>query len=98
MLLEALACGLPILSTHCTAAPDLIEDGVQGFIVEPRRPELLADRILWAANHRAELAAMAIAARKTAEQFTWQRFRAGVVQAVGSFLAEEQSALRSRDV
>jgi glycosyltransferase involved in cell wall biosynthesis len=39
VLLESLACGLPILSTTNTAAPDLIEDGVQGFVVEPRRPE-----------------------------------------------------------
>jgi glycosyltransferase involved in cell wall biosynthesis len=87
VLLEALACGLPILSTTHTAAPDLIEDGVQGFIVEPRRPDLIADRIDWALHHRAEVAEMGSQARLCAEQFTWQRFRDGVVQAVEAFAA-----------
>jgi glycosyltransferase involved in cell wall biosynthesis len=88
VLLEALASGLPILSTTHTAAPDLIEDGREGFIVEPRRPDLLASQIEWAINHRAQLADMRIAARRRAELFTWERFRLGIVEAVRSFLAE----------
>ena len=82
VLLEALACGLPILSTTHTAAPDLIASGRQGFVVEPGRPEPLAERIEWALTHRAELFAMRAEARQLAEQFTWQRFREGVVDAV----------------
>lgn len=92
VLLEALACGLPILSTTHTAAPDLIQDGVQGFVVEPRRPELIADRIDWALNHRAGVVEMGHRARLCAEQFSWQRFRSGVVQAVGEFAASNQIA------
>jgi glycosyltransferase involved in cell wall biosynthesis len=86
VLLEALACGVPILSTTHTAAPDLIEDGTQGFVVEPRRVDLLAARIEWALNHRAELAQMRLAARERAEQFSWRRFEAGVVEAVRDFM------------
>ncbi len=89
VLLEALACGLPILSTTSTAAPDLVTDGVQGFVVDPRRPDLLAGRIEWALLHRAPLAEMRIAARQRAETFTWQRFRLGIVEAVRRHLAEE---------
>ena len=92
VLLEALASGLPILSTTHTAAPDLIESGRQGFIVEPRRPELLADRIEWALTHRAELSAMREQARLLAEQFTWQRFRLGVAAAVREALHSAASA------
>jgi len=89
VLLEALSCGLPILSTTRTAAPDLIESGVEGFIVEPRRPDLIADRIDWALNHRAEVVEMGHRARLSAEQFTWQRFRSGIVEAVGQFTASD---------
>lgn len=93
VLLEALACGLPILSTTHTAAPDLIENGRQGFIVEPRSAEQLAERICWALAHRAELFAMRSEARRLAEQFTWQRFREGVVHAVQqSFLRGDAAA------
>jgi glycosyltransferase involved in cell wall biosynthesis len=86
VLLESLACGLPILSTTHTAAPDLIEDGVQGFIVEPRRPELLAERIQWALDHPADLGRMRTDARNRAEAFTWTRFRTQAAAAVQHYL------------
>ncbi len=88
VLLEALASGLPILSTTHTAAPDLIDEGVEGFIVEPRRPDLIAEKIDWAVEHRTELAIMGERARERATQFTAERFRAGVVSAVREFMAE----------
>ncbi len=92
VLLEALASGLPILSTTHTAAPDLLTDGPhgyqEGFIIEPRRPDLLAERIEWAVDHRAELAEMGQRARTRATQFTAERFRSGVVDAVRDFLPE----------
>lgn len=91
VLLESLACGLPILSTTHTAAPDLIEDGVQGFIVAPRRPDLLANRIEWALTHREALDRMRSAARARAELFTWERFRSEVALAVCGYLAAQAS-------
>ncbi len=90
VLLEALASGVPILSTTHTAAPDLIEEGQQGFVIEPRRPDLVAERIDWALSHRAELRDMKFAARKRAEQFTWNRFQSGVVAAVREFMASDE--------
>ena len=82
VLLESLACGLPILATTHTAAPDLITDGEEGFVVEPRRPDLLADRIAWALANREELARMRTAARGCAERFPWSRFRHDVANYV----------------
>ena len=91
VLLEALASGLPILSTTHTAAPDLIDDGVEGFIVGPRRPDLLAERIAWAASHRVELREMATRARQRAEQFTWQRFRTQAADSVRQYLQSNEA-------
>lgn len=96
VLLESLACGLPILSTTHTAAPDLITEGKEGFIVEPRRPDLLAERITWCLEHRDALEAMRQAARSTAEAFTWGRFRHDAAAAVGSYL-ESLDSLDSLD-
>lgn len=95
VLLESLACGLPILSTTHTAAPDLIEEGVQGFVVEPRRPDLLAERIQWGLSHRGELEAMRVPARRRAEAFSWKRFRTGIVDAVSSFFEADASEAAS---
>lgn len=88
VLLESLACGLPILATTHTAAPDLITEGHEGFIVEPCRPDLLADRIAWCLEHRAALAEMRHHARATAERFTWARFRHRAAAAVMAYLEE----------
>jgi glycosyltransferase involved in cell wall biosynthesis len=96
VLLEALACGLPILSTTHTAAPDLIVDGVEGFVVEPRRPDLLVERIRWAVEHRTDLKRMGVAARQRAELFTWKRFRLGVTDAVVQYLAELDREIQPR--
>jgi colanic acid/amylovoran biosynthesis glycosyltransferase len=45
-LLEAEASGLPIVATNVGGIPDAVEDGEQGFLVEPEQAEALADRIL----------------------------------------------------
>ncbi len=92
VLLEALASGLPILSTTHTAAPDLIEHGQQGFVVEPRRPDLVAGHIDWALRHRPALQEMKQAARARAEFFTWDRFAARVVEAAQELLAQPAGA------
>jgi glycosyltransferase involved in cell wall biosynthesis len=42
---EALACGCPVIATHHTGASDLFADGLEGFIVPIRRPDLIADRL-----------------------------------------------------
>lgn len=44
---EAMASGLPVLvSDRCGCAPDLVQDGENGFAFDPHRPEAMADLIL----------------------------------------------------
>ena len=43
---EALSCGLPSVVTTASGCSDLIEDGVNGFIIAPRNAALLAEAIL----------------------------------------------------
>ncbi len=45
VIIEALASGLPVVGTETAAIPEIIQDGVNGFIVEPNAPEPLADRV-----------------------------------------------------
>jgi alpha-maltose-1-phosphate synthase len=47
VLSQAMACGLPVIATTNTGAPDLLTDGVEGFIVPIRDPEAIRDKILY---------------------------------------------------
>lgn len=42
---EAMACGCPVIASTNTGASDLYTDGVEGYIVPPRNPSLLADKL-----------------------------------------------------
>lgn len=42
---QAMACGLPVIVTENVGASDLVEDGVNGFIVPIRAPHLIAQRL-----------------------------------------------------
>jgi len=44
-LMEAMAMEVPVVATKITGVPELVDDGENGFLVEARHPEALADSI-----------------------------------------------------
>ena len=87
VILEVMSCGVPAITTPNTCAPDVMTDGVDGFIVPIRDPEAVAEKICWGIDNRAELAAMGGKAAEEARRFTWERFRVGARQAYREMLA-----------
>jgi glycosyltransferase involved in cell wall biosynthesis len=57
-LLEAAVAGRPIVTTRMPGCTDVIRDGWNGFLVPPRDPRLMADRILDLLRDRVAAAAM----------------------------------------
>lgn len=80
-IIEALASGLPVLTTASTCAPDVLIDGQHGFIVPIRDSRALVEKITWARAHRSDLHQMGLAAAAHVRQFTWERFRKGILLA-----------------
>ncbi len=73
-LLEAMACGTPVICTRVASMPEIVEDGITGFIVEPGDRHALGDRLRWFAAHPVEAAKMGATGRRTVlERFQWSQ-------------------------
>lgn len=45
ILLESMACGVPIIATNASSIPEVLGEGKAGVLVPPRSPEILAKEI-----------------------------------------------------
>lgn len=63
-LLEAMAAGIPVLATPVGAIPDVVSDGLHGYLVPARDPAALAEAIARFAADRGKLSWMSRACRK----------------------------------
>jgi colanic acid/amylovoran biosynthesis glycosyltransferase len=68
VLKEAMAVGLPVVSTWHSGIPELVEDGVSGFLVAERDVGALANRLAYLIDHPELWPAMGHAGRKRVEQ------------------------------
>lgn len=71
VLLEAGACGLPIVAAMAGGAPELVRDGVNGLLVPPDDAGTFAAALLELAQDPARRAALGRAGRRSAEARTW---------------------------
>ena len=70
-ILEAMACGAPVIATRVGGIPEAIIDGVSGALVEPNSVEQLQkalERLLDDPNHRDRLSKTAL---RAARKFSW---------------------------
>jgi glycosyltransferase involved in cell wall biosynthesis len=71
-VLEAAACGVPVLTTDVGIVPELIVDDCNGFIVE-RTADAIRARLQWIVEHRDILPSLGEAARQRMErEFRWE--------------------------
>jgi glycosyltransferase involved in cell wall biosynthesis len=66
-LLEAMAAGRPAVCTAVGGVPELVEQGVTGYLVPPHEPAALADRLLALLRDRATARRFGAAARHAVE-------------------------------
>jgi glycosyltransferase involved in cell wall biosynthesis len=68
-LMEAMACGLPAVVADVGDLGDLVEDGVNGYLVTERTAEAFASRIVDLLTDSAKYTAFSLAARRSAQRY-----------------------------
>jgi glycosyltransferase involved in cell wall biosynthesis len=89
VVLEAMACGTPVISTRVGSVPDFIVDGSNGLLVPPRAPEAMAGAISKLLGDQELCARLGAAARRTVEdRFSWQAVGAAYLRCYRALLEE----------
>jgi glycosyltransferase involved in cell wall biosynthesis len=72
VVLESMACGTPVIVTDVASLPELVENGVTGFIVPPNNPKAIQEKLDYLKTNPDEAIQMGIRGRQNVEQkFTW---------------------------
>jgi glycosyltransferase involved in cell wall biosynthesis len=72
-LLEGMACGAPAICTNVGGMPEIVRDGVTGFVVPPHDPATLRARLLQLRENPDLVAAMGErAAQEVRDRYTWE--------------------------
>ena len=77
--LEAMSSGLPAVVADAAGSRDLVEHGVNGFILPPRRSAEFADHLCLLATHPEIRQRMGHASRQKAFHYSWPNVHAGLL-------------------
>jgi glycosyltransferase involved in cell wall biosynthesis len=73
VLLEAMANGMPVITTETCGMPDVVEDGFNGLLIPPADARALEEAITRLANSEELRSKLGNAARDSMRGYTWER-------------------------
>jgi glycosyltransferase involved in cell wall biosynthesis len=71
VILEAMYAGLPIIATHVGCVPDIVKDGVNGFVIPKNDPVSLFERCLQLFKNEKMRKDMGAINKEVARNYTW---------------------------
>ena len=74
-VMEAMALGLPVVSTNVGGIPYLVQDGKEAMLVDPNDANAMAQKISLLIEHPSNAVELAKNARKKVESFDWKNVK-----------------------
>lgn len=71
-VLEAMASGLPVITTNLRALHEFVNDGENGLLAEPKNPEQIADKILMLLEDDELRVRMSKKNKEVVEKYSWE--------------------------
>jgi glycosyltransferase involved in cell wall biosynthesis len=99
VITEAMANGLPVITTNNTGGPAFIQHGRNGFLIPIRDADCLAETMQWCLDRRLDLVEISARASESAAKWQWRDYRAALGNTLTQLLvksnqvAGEDSAL-----
>lgn len=88
VIAQAMACGIPVIATDHTGAPDIVREGIDGFIIPIRDVEALKEKILYLYENPDIREQMGKNAQeRVASGFTWDDYGDRIVKEYERILA-----------
>ena len=84
VILEAMAAGLPVIASQASGGPDLIRDGIDGWIVPIRDSDAIAAKLEYLATSNGVAREMGAGARTRATAFDVDAYRVRLLDAIAS--------------
>ncbi|MCJ7654504.1 MAG: glycosyltransferase family 4 protein, partial [Dehalococcoidia bacterium] len=86
VLLEAMACGKPVVATNIKGYASVLTNGEEGLLVPPRDEKSLAHALLYLLNDKNLRLKMGAKGRTTAEKYSWPNISRQVMDYYNSLL------------
>lgn len=92
VVLEALACGTPILVSQIGKMKTIVEEGMNGFCFQPNKSEALAACVEYFYRHKHELWSARKIRRDIIEKFSWEKTGEETFRAFEEFFKNKKDA------
>lgn len=85
-VVEALACGVPVICSENAGASELIEQGVNGFVVPAADADAIRQAALWFCRHPESLESFSVGAAASIKTITWASYNQDVARAMEAII------------
>lgn len=88
--LEAMSCGLPIICTNNSGLDKFVDEGKNGFIVEPKNADQLYEKLKWCIGNKKNLITMGEYSLAKSRMCTWENYESNFINTIIEILNKEK--------